>query len=119
MKFTKRFATTKRKIVAGILCTSMVISLNATSGLGLVSAGETGTAATAGDAIVKTVEGEATGTDADILYIPSDKQVNFAVVEDARFDTPVSDKYIVVDLGEEGANIEEAQVSLYNETTGG
>lgn len=122
MRFTNRFATMKRKIVAGILCTSMVISLNATSGLGLVSAGEASTAATAGDAMVKKVEkglaGAATETDADILYIPSDKQVNFAVVEEARFDTPVSDKYVVIDLGEEGDSLEEAQVSLYNETTG-
>ncbi len=51
------------------------------------------------------------------VVLPSELGVNFAVIEDGRFDTPATDKYLVIDLGEGGNAFENAQVVLLNETT--
>ena len=48
----------------------------------------------------------------------SDLDINFAVVESDYFETPAIDKYLVVDMGNEGITYDEAVLTLHNETTG-
>jgi glucan-binding YG repeat protein/N-acetylmuramoyl-L-alanine amidase len=44
--------------------------------------------------------------------------LNWAVVESGRFDTPAENKYIVLDLGDEGTSFDSATLTIINETNG-
>ena len=108
-------SSTRKRILAFILCIAMTLSG--------VSAVQGGVYAMEGD------EGFATSTDASLsadeeasvdesLPVNSELGLNFAVVEEARFDTPFENKYIVVDMGEEGTSFDSASIVLLNKTTG-
>ena len=48
----------------------------------------------------------------------SELPINFTVVEEARFNTPADNKYIVVDMGDGSVQFESAEIVLLNQTTG-
>lgn len=129
-------STRIRKWAAAILCGAMVLSINANAGIGMVSAESSSAGyATSGDSSYENAP-LAAGEDytafqdeaevsEEILsdgeetegFIPSDYSTNFIVIESARFDTPASEKYVVVDMGDGSEAISDAELVILNETT--
>ena len=102
---------TKKRILALVLTALMMISTGFSGALSKVYAEEINDYAVASSTDAAQ-ENEAS----EILS--SDLQVNFSVVEEARFDTPFENKYIVVDMGDGSTQFESAEVVLLNQTTG-
>ncbi|MBO4862780.1 MAG: N-acetylmuramoyl-L-alanine amidase [Eubacterium sp.] len=128
MKYNK----TTKSILAGILAVIMTLSGFMPGYIGGVNAAANADAFTAsvGDAAEDSTSTDATVvTDEDIPeyifeeeeeeaeeILPSDLDVNFAVVEEALFETPSYNNYIVVDLGDGSDKFESATLTLLNET---
>ena len=107
--------TGKRKVIALILCILMVVSVCAVnSPLKSFAEGNVEDGfASASDAEVDEAENVQ-----ESVYKASGLNVNFAVVEQSRFDTPAKDKYIVIDLGDGSEGISNAQAVIFNRTSG-
>lgn len=134
----------RNRFIAILLVMAFICSLWGHRGLGLVSAD--GEAATPTDATeVGTTAGSsdasfeatltATATEAveiisedetsdeeeeekETTFLDSELSLNFVVISGDRFDTPSSDNYIVLDVGEEGTTFDSAELTIVNEFTG-
>jgi len=76
---------------------------------------------TAGETTEETTEetiGETVEETTEETKIQSELPLNWAVVESGRFDTPVENKYIVLDLGDVSQVYEDAVLTLINEMNG-
>ena len=102
---------TKKRILALVLTALMMISTGFSGALSKVYAEEIN------DYAVASSTDAAQENEASEVLL-SDLQVNFSVVEEARFDTPFENKYIVVDMGDGSTQFESAEVVLLNQTTG-
>ena len=132
-----RLSTTKKRILIAVLCLGMILAYGVTPNLELVSAEENDTTvASAGDASVPEAadsgytditsvpevdsvdESEPSEEQEEDTVMVSELGLNFAVIEEARFDTPAAHKYVVIDLGSGSEGIDSAELTVLNESNG-
>ncbi len=125
-----RFSKTAKRMSSAFLCLTMLLSGLMPNSIGGVNAAGNPDVFTASVGDAQEIDRNDTADEIEEnSYTPkfyenkteinkSDLKVNFAVVEEAYFETPAYDKYIVIDLGDGTDKFDSATLTIYNETTG-